>query len=369
MLFEAWKKTVQNDPKYTEELQKIQKSNVQFDGIDFMAAKNLYLVQNFTDLFQKGFSISSQAPEVGLPNQLDDRSRRLKISPLQSSPSLGLQPSDQYFNGFSNLPLSLTLLDTDFSVQPDSTGKVPFFVKPEKLTEFLGKNRAGSIVKERMGHVLIINSRSTEFSLFPNLPSLNSNSLAPLQFQYFEDGINFERCYVQPDFLGAALYKELYQYVQMLHSSSIVYTSLKFTSYEQKIWSSTGLKTRKSPLKEFESVEVPFLPNTIGRHSSDYVNYKANLLFTAQFLQDTENFFKTNRVLTCSAFETQASVADANYSSVFDSIEKALINPVCLSTEPVVQLIPAFERGNTIEVGDSVFFRGLASNASSLQLP
>ena len=59
-------------------------------------------------------------------------------------------------------------------------------------------------------------------------------------------------------------------------------------------------------------------------------------------------------------------LADANYKPLFKNLERALGETIIISDLPYVALKPCFERGNVVNVSNTVYFRGLVSNAGSL---
>jgi len=216
-------------------------------------------------------------------------------------------------------------------------------------------------------HVLVIQSRKTMY----RLKVLNSASDAvdyyPMVFEYFEDGEQFTRVFVTQDYLGACLHKVLFQHIQEVHSSRISYKSIRFTSFEKKEWFSEGTTARKSPLKEFSEIDCPFNALQTGTNPRDIVNVSANLLFTTNFENSNNTFFRTNRFITCSCFQTPNDVKSAAFSNLWSKLENGFGSEVILSDGPLVSLVPAFERGQIIETGGSLYFRGLVSNAGTVE--
>jgi hypothetical protein len=89
-------------------------------------------------------------------------------------------------------------------------------------------------------------------------------------------------------------------------------------------------------------------------------------MFTAEFTNYTGNFYKTNRFITCSAFNSQAEVASQEFESLFETLEKAFGEMIVLSTFPTVRLVPCFERGSIIQTSNTLYFKGLVSNAGAI---
>ena len=84
----------------------------------------------------------------------------------------------------------------------------------------------------------------------------------------------------------------------------ILYTSMQFTTYEKKIWYNTNESfSKKVPLKAIASKTVPFNALISGEHPQENVNTNANLMFTADFLNTQGVFYRTNRFITCTAFQ------------------------------------------------------------------
>lgn len=99
-------------------------------------------------------------------------------------------------------------------------------------------------------------------------------------------------------------------------------------------------------------------------NNKNIVNTNSNLLFTAQFGETTNNVYKTNRNITCSAYLNQADFNNEQAIQLFINLEQAFGSAVVLSYYPFVALEPAFTRGKIIHTSDELFFNGLSSNAS-----
>ena len=91
-------------------------------------------------------------------------------------------------------------------------------------------------------------------------------------------------------------------------------------------------------------------------------------MFTSEFNDSVGSFYKTNRFITCGVFTSQNELADSAYKPLFKNLERALGETIILSDFPYVALKPCFERGNLINVSNTVYFRGLVSNAGSLSI-
>nr|AWI68408.1 hypothetical protein [Pediastrum duplex] len=323
-------------------------------GLDFSrpdGLKNIYLEKPMNQLFLTGFSTTSSTIQDTLPSAGDPKKRTLKSkkTTVQSLPQTVI--ADTFFNGFSTLPVSLRLLQADVPTVSN------FTIEAGELATV--KSSPNCLL-----HSLVIDSRQTNYEVF--LSTQNPLTTEPVMlYSYFEDGVSYERCYVKPDFLGAAIHKVLLQHIEQLHCPRVVYISARFESFEKKLWVNGGTKCKKEPYNKFDVIEVPYVINHCGKNLLENVNYSANLLFTANFEENSPTFFKTNRFVTCSAFMDQKDVASASNKALFTTLEKAFAESILISDAPMVKLIPAFERGMTIELSDTVFFRGLSSNASS----
>lgn len=118
-------------------------------------------------------------------------------------------------------------------------------------------------------------------------------------------------------------------------------------------------------MQQFDKKEVQFKLTQVGQNPLDVVNFRTNLMFTAEFKPVTGNFYKSNRFVTCSAFMSQNEVSHAQYQTLFETLEGAFVEPVVLADYPRIELIPCYERGTIVQLAEKVYFKGLVSNASS----
>ena len=104
-----------------------------------------------------------------------------------------------------------------------------------------------------------------------------------------------------------------------------------------------------------------------GLNENDSVNMNTNLVFTAQFEEKAPNVYKTNRFITCSAFNNQSQLTtrDSKRTRLWSELERSYGEDIILSYFPLIRLVPAFSRGNVVQTTDTVFFRGFVSNAGS----
>lgn len=335
------------------------KSVVNLNASDLSTSTGLFMVENPGDIFAGTPSTPTTTTVSPLLTPVVLRSRtRPSITPpvtTSSVSSSSTTTSYPYFNGFSLLPLALTLFEKN---------------NPARRNFTISQSAIDSIANGRdfFKHTLIIETRLTSYEI-NNIQLGNGTSEKAMTYTYYEDGAPFERVFVNADFLGACLHKTLYQYIEQLHSSRVIYNSLKFDSFETKKWVQNGSYCTKGSLQQFESKEIPFKLIQVGKNPLNVVNFRTNLLFTADFPPLTGNFYKTNRFVTCSAFTSQDEVAELQYQALFEALEKAFCETVFLSDYPEVSLTPCFERGTIVQIAEQVYFKGLVSNAAASPEP
>ena len=338
--------------------------NVNFSNL--ASSTGLYVCSSLDNVFNTATTPTNASNPSSDEPELDDKGRtKRKVVPTPAPTSLEDVPA-RYFNPFSALPVSFNIFQTQRPLTPETKEQVSLatldnFIFPsvDSLNNILGSY---SLVN----HSLILESRLTTYSLVPKNYTGDASEITPFEFSFFEDSTNYERVFVKSSFLGACIYKVLLQYIQELHSQRISYRSLLFESYERKKWFNNGLICRKGSLKTFQKVEAQFDVLTTGQNSTDKINTNANLMFTSEFGDSVGNFYKTNRFITCTVFTSQMELADANYKPLFKNLERALGETIIISDLPYVALKPCFERGNVVNVSNTVYFRGLVSNAGSL---
>jgi hypothetical protein len=239
----------------------------------------------------------------------------------------------------------------------DSNPRLQAFVIPD-FTSITDKNELDNAPV----HTFIIQSRYTSYRLKPRTGNVNQPNFAT--FSFFEDDKKFTRCFVDPSFLGSALYQVLFQHIRQVHSPLIYYKRLEFQSYERITWDDQGMVSTDSLTKVHEE-EAPFVGLLLGTNSSLNVNTSANLMFTVKFRKRPGVFYRTNRFITCSAFDSQMDIAQSVNNSVFNNLENGFGSDIILCQTPLVILRPCFQRGNLLEVSNTLFFQGLVSNAGS----
>lgn len=338
-------------------------SMVKIDSTNLGNSENLYLVKPFSNIFGPSTKSNEAVSTVFSEKEKDSKGRLKPMDETVAQTAPAYSVTDEFFNGFSLLPLSLNL------VERESNDYLSFEKKIETIKGFTVDNSILDdflTTKKNRKHTLIVENRLTTYEVLVGSETSDPSQGPPMIFSYFEDGTAFERAYVNTDFLGACLHKVLFQHIQQLHGSRVIYNSLKFSSYEKKTWLNRGLYCRKGSLQQFSSKETPFRLIQVGRNPLDIVNFRTNLLFTAEFPEMTGNFYKTNRFITCSAFTSQNEVADLQYQELFETLEKAFGETIVLSDIPTVTLLPAFERGTIVQTSNKIYFKGLVSNASAM---
>lgn len=352
---------------------------VNYDPKNLQNTTGLYVIKDYTALFSIGSVPKQQIQVNALANDQVARGRELPVTvnipASQTQSQTASQNCIDFFSPFSALPISFTIYQANIpgsglTTDPSFTASSLEF-EQKSLPDILN-------LPFLITHKLIIESRQTTFTvnkLSPNSTTGNPSTQSsdpiqtPLIFTYYEDNNNFERAFVNADYLGAALHKVILSHVQQTHGPRVIYNSLIFKSYEEKEWFQNGIYCKKGSLNEFASKEIPFKLIQVGQNPIDVINFRTNLLFTGEFAALTGNFYKCNRYITCSAFTSQNEIAAIQYQGLFSILEKAFVEPIILSDYPLVKLIPAFERGTIIQLADKVFFKGLVSNASNGEEP
>lgn len=218
-------------------------------------------------------------------------------------------------------------------------------------------------------HNVTILSRRTDFSTIknPQNSQLMSSFRPNFIFSFFENHLQFDRVYVNPDYLVAGLEEELLQYVRFCHSKLIIYNTLRLTSYEKKLWGGPGETiAQKSPLKPIGSRDIPFRAAVAGTNPNMDVNIAANLMFTASFDSSLTTFYLCNRFITCSCFTDSQQISDPAMLQVWQTLEEAFGKTIIFHDVPLVQLKACFLRGPILECSDVVTLRGLVSNAGTV---
>jgi hypothetical protein len=274
-----------------------------------------------------------------------------------------------HFDGFASLPIVISLQNI---VKPKTkkTGALKFLLADQPYLPFLIRsmeygdleNPSPSapieiVLQERITRYVVDNAVVQDVKV--NDPFIG--------YVYHEDDVFWQRAVVKPDYLATLIDNTLIRRIRKLHTSRIVYNSLKLTSFNKKKWSADGKVCAKGNLNTLLSKEIEYNVMVTGSHPGDGVNYITNLLFTARFDSNQSNFYRSNRFVTCSAFMNQSELNDLSSRVLFAELEQAFCEPIVLSTYPEVRLIPCFERGTDIQIANSVQFRGLVSNAASTQ--
>jgi hypothetical protein len=217
---------------------------------------------------------------------------------------------------------------------------------------------------ELLQYNVVIESRQTFFdTVDPSVLPLPR--VLPYHFNFFEDSFTFSRMHVKADYLAAYLHEKVFQHVFQFHSPRIVYNSLDISSYERKIWQGNDLWTKSTPMNLLETREYPFKSVTVGRSRTDYINVAANLIFTANFSEETSSIYKSNRFVTCSCIQSTAELADPEMRYRIEALEQGFGSEIVLSHFPRVVLKPVFRRGTVVEASNKLLFRGLASNSAN----
>ena len=330
--------------------------NILIDPGNMLNSSGLYLNVGYNHIFGEAAPKPTQQFGLFMEEQVDGKGRIKALPKPAPTTSSSFTASTEFFNVFSSLPASFNLLEVGGHPSPP-------------LDFMLGQAEFNALVQGATlarNHSLVLESRLTTYEIaFSNMHN-KLNTKKAITYCYYENSQKCARAFVQCDFLGASFHKTLLQYIAECHSSRIVYTSLNFESYEEKVWQNSGSFCKKGSLSCFSKKEHPFKLLLVGKHLNDTVNFSTNLLFTAEFQQETGNFYKTNRFITCSAFTSQNEVASASYQALFLQLEKAFLEPIILSDIPLVRLVPCFERGTVVQVAENIYFRGMVSNASSL---
>lgn len=361
------------------------------------------LVKSVKDPFSTDLERKDKKVAIGSGSLPDDRGRAFSIPTAVSSvsPTGKTSPSKPTFAPFSSLPQVYNVLFTPVGVvynkgvpsvfstvknflvsqdQYNSLVRDSAIFSPAELIKTLVDNsisartnyKVQDLLDNQLQLTVTIESRKTTYEIIPKsqlqtppkqLFTQTADYQGPIIFSRYEDGVISDRAFVRISYLGAYFDKVFLQFARQVHSPRIIYKNIRFDSYEEKEWDESGV-TVKKPLKLIESREAAFNLLTTGEGKRDIINQSANLMFTVDFKKNASTFYKTNRFLTCSCFNSQKDLVDPSYAGLWVSIEKAYGEPMVLSEVPLVKLEPCFERGDIIQTSDTLYFAGLVSNAS-----
>jgi len=168
-----------------------------------------------------------------------------------------------------------TLLASEINL-PDFPGdefveKHEFILQERKTSFYIYQSEA----KKKKEENPFLGLRPSEISPETKFP-------ATFVFDFYENHKRYERCWVDPTYLGASLDEKIFQYVRETHSSHIVYTNILFHCYEQKTWRNTQSEEPfcyKVPLKSIGEKSFALNYNITGNNPSEIVNSTANLMF------------------------------------------------------------------------------------------
>lgn len=144
-------------------------------------------------------------------------------------------------------------------------------------------NQAGEAVGT---HTVTLISRHTDFAVTRDPGNeMVTNSFQPnFLFSFFENSTQFDRVYVNSEYLAAGLEADVLRHVRYCHSKLIMYNTLRLTTYEKKLWGGvTQSIAQKSPLKPIGSKDITFRASVSGTNPNLDVNVNANLMFTSSF--------------------------------------------------------------------------------------
>ena len=234
-----------------------------------------------------------------------------------------------------------------------------FWLHPGLFSNAIGGIQPNEKVEQ---HQLVLNERKTDFYM-DQYDSLESVVNAPFVFSFYENLDRYERCYVDVAYLAASMDYTLLQHIRRTHSMRILYNRITLDTYQKKTWYHQDESfCKKIPLKNIDSHVVLFNPLIAGEHPGENVNTTSNLMFSGAFKNKQGVFYRPNRFITCTAFNTQADIQNKAVRSLWLQLEKGFSSPVVLTTYPLVGLIPCFPRGKIVQTTENVVFRGLVSN-------
>jgi len=201
-------------------------------------------------------------------------------------------------------------------------------------------------------HNVTILSRRTDFSTAkdPNNVAVRTNFSPNFVLSFFENHLKFDRVYVKADYLLAGLEADVLRYVRYCHSKLIIYNTIRFNTYERKLWGgSNETIAQKSPLKPIGSKEITFRAAVAGTNPNMDVNVTANLMFTSSFESSLTTFYRANRFITCTAFTDAQPINDPAMLPVWETLELALGKTIILHDVPEVSLQACLFRGPIME--------------------
>jgi len=372
----------------------VTESAVAFDAENPSASRGLFLFKPNMNIFDTGLESEGQVVTRSLPNEMDMEGRDeppVEIADETSNLPLSSSTSNS-FSFLSRLPLAFTVLERDNFVIPTSEQGGAVGSLRQRIQD-LGRTIAGTqptsnIVSSNIAFSLdpaiypiavsninsnekierdelVLTERKTDFFM-DQYDTISSLTNAPFVFSFFENNARYERSFVDASYLAACLDFVVLQHIRKTHSMRIVYNSMQFVSYQQKTWFNIEESfCKKIPLRNLYSKTVPFNPLISGEYPGENVNTNANLMFTADFSNTQGVFYKTNRFISCTAFESQSDIQNPGVRNLWEQLETAFSSPVVLSTYPLVGLIPCFSRGEIIQTSETVLFKGLVSNSGS----
>lgn len=343
--------------------EQIQRSKVVINEKKLEDSYGLVLVSPTANLFADAEEIEEREQTPSSLLDGDPKSRKKIIKKKIAPPGIPLEKGKNLFNVFSSLPISVTVVEDS----KNATAKTKFFASETELKDIYARFLSSPGARPELTvptFNIIIENRLTSFEVFE--PSLHEkNDDLPFSFAFYEDSIQYQRIYVQADYLTALLDKVVFNSVRQTHCPRIVYKSVKYFSYERKNWKADGDFCSGKGLTCFDEREFAFKKLILGQNENDFVNVSTNLMFTAQFPQDINSFYRPNRFITCSAFGSQADVVNQQSSELWESLEKGFGDTLVVSDFPFVKLTPAFKRGPVVQTSSQLTFQGLVSNAAS----
>lgn len=331
----------------------------------FSEAKGLYVLKSQTSVFSGATLSATSVSQLPQPSQDIGHGRDLVEEIYSPVAPQTLAVSDTVFSPFAKLPFATTIYDVNPSHVETATGRQHgpsdqlFFLDGlAQLTDIL---QYGPITQ----YSLVLEARTTTYEVQPSGWYSPGLSKAPLVYGFHENNETWERLWVLPSYLSAALQENLVRYVQQVHSRQISYRSFIFECVGKVEWSTDGSYCRNKTFNLYSRKEVYLKIGMTGANPLNSVNNTSNLLFVSDFAQKHNSPYRTVRLISCSCLTSNAQIAQPENQNIFTDLEQALALPIVISETPSVILYPVCSRGNLIQKVDGFLFRGLSNSASS----
>lgn len=335
---------------------------------------------------QEAFIFSAEQKVNFYKNQLKTaltavKTFKAKLDPTSSSYSLSEEERQVYFDQVAEteskiLEYNKQILEFERQIQEFNTNlatyqnqKFSLEKNPENakletsLNKFyLNEDETSSVIKAEnpVLHQVVIEDRRTIFQLNYREKEETMEQTSPyLNFSFFEDSVKYNQLAVCPRYLTALINSSLLNPISEVLSKDLKFNQVFITTTMAKKWDNTG-SCEKQDLQVLFQKSYDCSLELSGSNSSSVVNNGYQLVFSAKFEGET-NDQRTQRLIGNTVFKNISEV-QLN-SEKIKAIRYALKSEIILSHEPLVKLVPVFERGTKFRKASDVVFRGFSPNA------